>query len=107
MSDPFAEMIDEVFAEPGFAKAAIYRPGGTGDGVAVSVAIAAPDRINTIVGLSVAQASMTAEVRITEVAAFGSGDTLEFSGVVYKLSGKAQRDDHGLLWRLSLVPVSP
>jgi hypothetical protein len=105
MSDPFAEMVDEVFAEPGFAKPALYRAGGTGDGVAVSVAVSSPDRLNTIVGLAVVQASMVAEVRVSEVAAFALADTLEIGGTVYKPSGRPMKDEQGRLWRVGMVPA--
>ncbi len=105
MSDPFAEMVDEVFAEPGFAKPALYRAAGTGDPVPVSVVVSSPDRLNTIVGLAVVQASLQAEVRLSEVPAFAQTDTLEIGGTVYKPSGKPMKDEGGRLWRIGMVPA--
>ncbi len=96
-SEDLAAMFD---SEDGFAVAAIYRAGGVGVGVAVSIIPARPDGVVDVFGQSSRVATGKFLVRVAEVANPSRGDTLEVSGTLYTVNSAPKRDDGRMVWTL-------
>lgn len=110
MSDPFAEMVDEVHAEPGFALPALYRVLGQGAGIAVSLRRVRPDVTIEYRGLDLAAATDGVFVRSAQVADLRKGDTFALldaagqpTGIVLEALEDGRRDADGLEWFAGIV----
>lgn len=96
MSDPFDEMVDDVFAELG--KPALYKAGGTGAGIAVRLRLQNPDLLIQVSGLDVIGATTVVRVRISEIAQVSKGDVFVIDGKEHRVVGTPKRDDGRRLW---------
>ncbi|MCJ2009802.1 hypothetical protein [Methylobacterium sp. J-092] len=76
----FALMVDAVFADPHLAIDAVWRVGGTGDGIPVRVIRKSPEAIVGFGGNQFDLNAMLIEVRLSEVASPAEGDTIDLAG---------------------------
>jgi len=97
----FSEMVDDLFDDPILAMDAIYTPAGgeTWDDP-VRVMKSQPDVDVSPFGGSVVSATTVLEVRVSEIAEPGKGDTFAIGDDVYTVTGKPQRDEERLVWKL-------
>jgi hypothetical protein len=94
----FSAAIDAIFRDANVAEDALWRSGGTGDGVPVRVVRKSPDEI---VGFGASRAVMPTclvDVRVSEVATPESGDSFEIGEAVFDVTGSPRRDTLGLVW---------
>ena len=93
-----ATMVNATFRDRNLASNAIYRSGGVGGGVAVRVARRSPDRTAPFgEGRFVTNTHMI-DVRVSEVAALGPGDTFQIGAEIYAVQGEPLRDAERLVW---------
>lgn len=96
MSDPFDEMVDDVFDE--LAIDALYKSGGAGAGVTVRVRSGNPDLLIPVSGLNVVGASTILRVRVSQVLVVAKGDVFVIGAVDHKVIGEPRRDNGRRLW---------
>ena len=101
----FTAATDVLFADPHLARDAVYRPGGTGDGIPVRVMRRQPDRIEGFGETRLASGTTMLDVRVSEVAEPAAGDTLEVDGRMVVVQGTPLLDAEGLLWTLDTRPA--
>ena len=97
--DAFAAAIDDLFADPNIARAAVWRAGGVGGGIPVRVVTRRPDKV---VGFGDSRAilpTMLVEMRRSEVSAPASGDTVEIEGTTFEIIAAPTLDSLRLVWR--------
>ena len=80
------------------ASDALYRAGGTGDGVSVRVIKRAPDRLTNFGDGRFVSDSVLIDVRLSQVSALAPGDTFQIGGALYEVRGEAVRDSERLVW---------
>jgi hypothetical protein len=100
----FAGAIDALFADPNLAGDAVYRAGGADPGIDARIVVRRPDRIGDFGDTRIASETMTFEVRTSEIATPGEGDTLEIDGVTYVIQGRPVRDAERLIWTVEARP---
>jgi hypothetical protein len=94
----FSAAIDAIFRDANVAEDALWRSGGTGDGVSVRVVRKSPDEV---VGFGASRAVMptcVVGVRVSEVAAPESGDSVTIGETILDVIGSPRRDTLGLVW---------
>ncbi len=91
-------------ADDGFARVAIYRVGGEGDGAAIPVLLSRPDRSVSLFGQETLSEGGGFLIRVSDVASPAAGDTLEVEGAVYTVQGAPARYDEQVLWRVEARP---
>jgi hypothetical protein len=100
----FAAAIDALFADPNLGIDAVYRAGGADPGVPVRVILRRPDRIDVFGETRIATETLVIEVRVSDVAAPASGDTIELDGAVYVIQGEPIRNAERLVWTIEARP---
>ena len=94
----FATMVNATFRDRNLVSDAIYRLSGVGPGVPVRVARRSPDRTAPFgEGRFVTDTHMI-DVRVSEVAALGPGDTFQIGAEIYAVQGEPLRDADRLVW---------
>lgn len=101
----FSAALGAIFADPNMAVDALWRAGGTGEGVALRVIREAPDEIATFGNSRFAAETLRLEVRIAEAPTLASGDSIEIEGTSYRIEGEPRRDAEGLLWQCEARPA--
>jgi hypothetical protein len=101
-----ADDLASFFDTEEWASSAVYRAGGTGDPVTVSVVPDLGTRRGDFQDVDVVQDGGTFRLRKSEVSAPGNGDTLELDGVTYTVQGEPELDIHGLIWLVQARPSS-
>jgi hypothetical protein len=101
----FADVIDDLFADPNLARDAIWRPGGTGDGIPVRAIARRPDREVEFGDVAVHTATAVLEVRVSEVPNPAEGDTITLGGETFVVQGEPVRDAERLVWTLDTRPA--
>lgn len=96
--DAFATAIGDLFADPNLACDALWRAGGSGDGLPVRVIRKSPDEVVGFGSSRAVMASVLIDVRVSEVASPASGDTAEIGGDTFDIIGTPVRDSLGLVW---------
>ncbi len=94
----FAAAMDALFADPHLGRDALWRPGGTGDGVAVRVIARRPDRLGDSAGPRIVSATALFDLRVAEAPNIAEADTLEMDGEVFMVQGVPQRNAERLVW---------
>ncbi|MGY6704720.1 head-tail joining protein [Roseinatronobacter sp.] len=94
----FAAADDILFTDPHLSMPALYRAGGTGDGVPVRVILRTPDRIANFGDGRFVTDSVLIDLRISEVAELARGDTFEVDGTLYEIRSEPVRDAARLIW---------
>lgn len=74
----FGLAIDAIFSDPNMADDAIWRVGGSGDGIPVRVIRKSPDAIVSMQGNQFDLDAMLLDVRLSEISAPAKGDTVQF-----------------------------
>lgn len=109
MAADFDSMLDANFAE--FGVAALYKVGGLGGGVEVTVIRTQPDADLQAFGARLTGPTTLLDLRASEAAtALGAapkeGDTLAIGTEVFKVQGKPMRKDRlAKVWTLDTVPA--
>lgn len=96
--------IDALFRDPNLARDAIWRAGGTGDGIVVRVITKKPDQV---VGFGDSRAilpAMLIDVRCSEVPEPATGDTVELNGETYEIIATPVADSLRLVWICEATP---
>ena len=101
----FAAATDVLFADPHLARDAVYRPGGTGDGIPVRVMRRQPDRIEGFGETRLASSTTVLDVRVSEIAEPVAGDMLDLDGRTVVVQGTPLLDAEGLVWSLDTRPA--
>lgn len=96
--DAFAVATDALFADPNIAQNAIWRAGGVGDGVTVRVVAKRPDQIVGFGGGRAVRPTVLIDVRQSDVAMPGIGDTVTIGSTVYTIIAEPVGDSVGLVW---------
>ncbi len=96
--------IDDLFADPILARAALWRPGGTGDGVPVRVIARRPDQVVDFSGARIATATALFDIRVAEATDLAEGDTIEVGGEILVVQGVPLRDSARLVWTVEARP---
>jgi hypothetical protein len=81
--------------DDGFAVMAIYREGGTGDGVPLAVIPSRPDETVSIFGQETSSRRNRFLIKKNNAPTMKSGDTLEISGEVLTVQGVPSLDGTG------------
>lgn len=101
----FADAIDDLFADPNVARDAVWRPGGTGDGIPVRAIARRPDQEVEFGDVAVHTATAVFEVRVSEVPNPAEGDTITLDGETFVVQGEPARDAERLVWTLDTRPA--
>ena len=101
----FVFAIDDLFADPNIARSALYRAGGTDDGVPVRVIARRPDREIGFGDIAVHTCTALFEVRVSEVPNPASGDSITLDGETFIVQGEPERDAERLIWNLDTRPA--
>lgn len=96
--DAFSAAIDDLFADPNIARAAIWRAGGTGQGIPVRVVTRRPDSIAEFGATRLAVETTIFDLRVSEVPDLAEGDTLDLDGETFVVQGEPRRDAARLVW---------
>lgn len=102
----FDESLDRLFLDPNLASDALWRVGGTGDGVAVRVIRKSPDKIVGFGDSRAVMPSVLIDVRMVKVALPAVGDTFDIAGSVFDIIVDPTGDTLRLVWtcEVSLRP---
>jgi hypothetical protein len=103
--DVFAAAIDDLFADPNVARAAIWRAGGVGDGVPVRIITRRPDSIAEFGATRLAVETTLFDLRVSEVPDLAEGDTLDLDGEMFVVQGEPRRDAARLVWTAEARPA--
>jgi hypothetical protein len=113
MSDPFAELADDVHAEEGFFKRALYRAGGAGAGEPVTIRRLNPDSQVSYRGQDFRIETDGIFVRCSQVVELKQDDTFELlnaaeqpTGKILKASEDGRRDDGHYEWWVGIEEVA-
>ncbi|MBX6330141.1 MAG: hypothetical protein IRY89_16420 [Pseudolabrys sp.] len=98
MRDAFVAAIDAIFADGNVGEDALWRSGGVGAGVPVRVIRKSPDQVVDFGDSRAVLPSVLIDVRGSEVAEPGVGDSLEIAGDVYEIIAAPVADSLGLVW---------
>lgn len=98
MQAAFGAAIDAIFRDANVGEDALWRAGGTGDGIAVRVIRKSPDEVVGFGSGRAVMATVLIDVRMSEVASPASGDTAEIAGNLFDIIGTPVRDSLGLVW---------
>jgi hypothetical protein len=101
----FFTAINDIFADPNVARDAVWRPGGTGDGIPVRAIARCPDREVEFGDVAVHMATAVFEVRISEVPNPVEGDTIALGSETFVVQGEPVRDAERLVWTLDTRPM--
>jgi hypothetical protein len=102
----FERAVDDLFADPNIARAALWRAGGVGDGIPVRVVTRRPDQA---VGFGDSRAilpTMLIEVRRAEVASPAVGDVVTIEGDSFEIIAAPTLDSLRLVWTCESAPSS-
>jgi hypothetical protein len=102
--DAFAAATDALFADPNTARDATWRAGGVGVGVPVRIVTRRPDQA---VGFGDSRAVLPTtliDVRRSEVADPGSGDTVEIDSETFEVIATPTIDSLRLVWTCEAAP---
>ncbi len=110
MTDPFAELADEIHDEPGFSLRALYRAGGAGAGVPVTIRRVNPDSQVAYRGMDFRIETAGLYVRCSQVAELKKTDTFELlgaddapTGEILEAADDGKRDDGRYEWWVGIA----
>lgn len=101
----FAAALGVLFMDPNLSVAAVYRAGGTGNGVPVRIVRSSPDDIVEFGGGSFVVGTVIIDIRVADAPAPARGDTVTIGAVSYLINGAPRRDPEQLYWRCVAVPT--
>lgn len=102
--DAYSAGVDLYFADPHLGRTAIYRAGGTGAGLSVTVVETRSDAQATYGQARAVVETGIFDVRAAEVPNPAEGDTLTFGGRTYVVSEAPVADAERLVWTLVTRP---
>jgi hypothetical protein len=107
MPDPgiFTAAIDDLFADPSIAADALWRVGGADPAIPVRVILRLADRVSDFGDARFASSTAVLEVRVSEVPAPASGDTVETRGRLLIVQGEPLADALRLVWTVECRPA--
>lgn len=97
------DVLAEIYGDPSFGTPALYRAGGLGDGVPVTVLLRAPDADLPFGATTVRTSARVVEVRTAEIAAPAVGDALVIGGETLVVQAPPKADAERLSWTLDLA----
>lgn len=94
----FSDTIDIIFTDGNVAEDAIWRAGGSGPGLSVRIIRKSPDNVVSFGGSRAVMPTVVIAVRVSDVAAPRSGDTVEIDGSIFDIIAEPTRDSLGAVW---------
>jgi hypothetical protein len=101
----FSVAMDAIFADQNMATDATYTPQGSSQGTAVRLILSRPDQRRDYLDSRIVVDTVSADVRIADLASPAEGDVFVVQGVSYEMQGEPMRDPLRLIWTIALVPV--
>lgn len=101
----FTAAIDALFADPHLSETALWKAGGAGPGVAVTVIRKAADAGDSFGDTRVVLPTVILDVRKADVAAPGEGDLVETGSSIFKVIGTPIIDRLDLVWTCEAAKV--
>ena len=98
----FDVAVQALFADPNIAEQALWRPGGAGPGVPVSIIRTPPQPEFDIGGVKLVQDGMMFDVSAGMAPTIDENDTIETAGIVYVIQAPPVRTMDGRIWRLDV-----
>lgn len=95
----FSIAVDTLFNDRNLGLDALWRAGGSGDGVPVRVIRSAPDDVVEWRESRARTRTVFIDVRVSQVPNLAKDDTFEIGGVVFAVTGAPQRDSERLVWK--------
>lgn len=106
MANAFDVAMGAIFRDVNMATSAVWRSGGYGGpALVLRVLMRAPDMQKSWHEVAVSSATLTVEVRASDLASPAAGDVVTISGADYTVQGTPERDAAGLIWAVELVGV--
>jgi hypothetical protein len=99
-----ASAIDALFGDPHIARHALWRAGGSGEGVTVRVVTRQPDQVAGFGDSRAILPTMLIDVRRSEVAKPATGDTVEIDGEPFAIIAPPVADNLRLVWTCEAAP---
>lgn len=94
----FSDAIDMIFIDPNVAEDAVWRAGGAEPGFTVRIIRKSPDNVVSFGGSRAVMPTVVIAVRVSDVAAPRSGDTVEIDGSIFEIIAEPTSDSSGLVW---------
>lgn len=101
----FSVAIDRIFADPNMAADAVWTPRGGGAAVTCRVIRKAPDEVIDFGQAQIHSETTMVDVRVSEISAPASQDSVKIGGEFYRVQGTPKRDRERLVWIVELVPA--
>ena len=98
----FEAAVQALFADPNLAEDALWRPGGTGPGVAIRIIRIQPQPIFDIGGAKLVQDGTAFDVPAGSAPTIDEADTIEIGGQVYRVQAPPVSSMDGRVWRLDV-----
>lgn len=100
--DAFTAALAALHSDPNLSRSAIYRVGGTGDGVALRVIWSEPVKESEFGKTGAVAREIKADVRLADVADPATGDTIDVDGKSFIVCAPPLKDTEGLTATLTL-----
>ena len=100
----FAAAVDALFRDPHLTEPALYRAGGSGDGVPVRIARRAPDVLTPWGEARIVSDTTLVEVRVSDLPEPRPGDLIVLGAESFLIQGEPLRDRDRLIWTIDLRP---
>ena len=95
----FAAAMDVLVSDPNLGTEAVYRPGGSGTPVSLSVLRSSPDRVADAFGTGIISATDILSVAIATLPDLAAGDSFALGTDLLTVT-HAERDASGTAWRV-------
>ncbi|MFG1319840.1 head-tail joining protein [Xanthobacter autotrophicus] len=102
--DAYSAGVDLYFEDPHLGRSALYRAGGVGSGLTVTVVETRSDAEASYGQARVVAETGVFDLRVSEVSAPAEGDTLTFKGRTYVVTGAPVMNAARDVWTLTTRP---
>ena len=105
MIDAFASVVDALFADPNIDEDALWKAGGIGVGVAVSIIRKSPDRMAEFGDSRAVLPTVGMDIRRSQAATITEGDLILIGAETYRIIGEPMGDALGFVSACEAVKV--
>lgn len=99
----FDTALGSLFADDNLAQSGIWRSGGQGAGYPVRIQRVQPQPVFEVSGAKLVQDATLFDIRAEEASGMAEGDTLDVSGVIYRVQAPPVSTMDGRILRLDVV----
>jgi hypothetical protein len=96
--EAFPGAVDALFADRNIGEDALWRTGGSGDGIGVRVIRKSSDKIVGFGDSRAVMPSVLIDVRVSEIAMPAIGDTVEIGTATFEIIAEPVADSLNLVW---------